>query len=373
MRIHKLIVFLGAVYLAASTPVLASGENGDTESARISAPTMPFSPPLTTDFYGGRDNPEGGSESSEKAAVEAPVEASYSLDEVFFVCGDHRVDPNEECDDGNRRDFDGCSSLCFYENDFSCGNGKLETGESCDDGNQFDGDGCSSRCQLLTVCSDGIVNGGEECDDGNTTPGDGCSQKCMREEKIVFQQNDERLPADTEKSLQEPQKNLNQSQKQQDRTNSVDLPPGEIVDELDLTDTKTKVSTDKKTTVLVAEDGDKLEVAGDTVLIDSMPACTAGETVFEEVSGRPVFSGEQKSCSGSCSVRIEYDKCTGAITGTTALTSTFSVTGGTYSTSSGVYQCQSGAPTVVTYDASNETTGGSASFQSRAVIVDCKI
>ena len=62
------------------------------------------------------------------------------------VCGDGRVDPGEECDDGNTHGQDGCSATCKVEHLCCCGNGVVEPGELCDDGNNIDGDGCSSTC-----------------------------------------------------------------------------------------------------------------------------------------------------------------------------------------------------------------------------------
>ena len=59
---------------------------------------------------------------------------------------------------------------------FGCGNNKLEPGEQCDDGNTKDGDGCTAQC--TTICGDGKKVGNEQCDDGNTKDGDGCSAKC---------------------------------------------------------------------------------------------------------------------------------------------------------------------------------------------------
>ncbi|MCX7807345.1 MAG: hypothetical protein N2515_01945, partial [Deltaproteobacteria bacterium] len=43
-----------------------------------------------------------------------------------------------------------------------CGNGVLEPGEGCDDGNRRDGDGCSRYCEI--ECGDGRVTGEESCD-----------------------------------------------------------------------------------------------------------------------------------------------------------------------------------------------------------------
>jgi cysteine-rich repeat protein len=44
-------------------------------------------------------------------------------------CGDGQLDPDEECDDGNRVNADGCDWLCFVQ---KCGNGRLEGDEQCD-------------------------------------------------------------------------------------------------------------------------------------------------------------------------------------------------------------------------------------------------
>ncbi len=67
------------------------------------------------------------------------------------ACGNGRVDPGEDCDDGNQKDGDGCSASCTSNE--TCGNGVIDTikGELCDDGNNLDHDGCSSTCQLETL------------------------------------------------------------------------------------------------------------------------------------------------------------------------------------------------------------------------------
>ena len=62
---------------------------------------------------------------------------------VTSLCGNGKVDPGEQCDDGNNENGDGCSSSCQRE----CGNGHLDPGEQCDDGNRVSGDGCSATCQ----------------------------------------------------------------------------------------------------------------------------------------------------------------------------------------------------------------------------------
>jgi cysteine-rich repeat protein len=62
-------------------------------------------------------------------------------------CGNNRLDSGEQCDDGNFRNWDGCSSSCQLER-VVCGNNKIETGETCDDGNTRRGDWCNAICQL---------------------------------------------------------------------------------------------------------------------------------------------------------------------------------------------------------------------------------
>lgn len=74
------------------------------------------------------------------------------------VCGDGIPNGGEGCDDGNDNDLgDGCSPGCKAEPKCipgagctsSCGDGLILPGddEECDDGNLKDGDGCSSTCR----------------------------------------------------------------------------------------------------------------------------------------------------------------------------------------------------------------------------------
>ena len=117
-------------------------------------------------------------------------------------CGDGFVQDGEECDDNNRIDDDGCSNACTenicgnlrvdpgeqcddgLDSLFcnpgdcilpGCGDGFLQEGEQCDDGNQNDVDQCNNDC-ALNVCGDGIwqLLNGESCDDGNLSDADGC-------------------------------------------------------------------------------------------------------------------------------------------------------------------------------------------------------
>ena len=125
---------------------------------------------------------------------------------VAIVCGGARIDPPENCDDGNDDTNDGCSASCEREAGWTgplpgvaciateCGDGIVAGFEQCDDGGSS-APGCSEDCQLeegykceaegadceLTTCGDGTTEGTEQCDDGNLTPFDGCDGQCKNE------------------------------------------------------------------------------------------------------------------------------------------------------------------------------------------------
>ena len=101
-----------------------------------------------------------------------PVCAAVS--DCQIACGNGKLDPGEQCDDGNNFNSDGCESDCTRP---KCGNGILDIGEKCDDGNALNGDGCDANC-TLPACGNGILDTGEKCDDGNALNGDGCDATC---------------------------------------------------------------------------------------------------------------------------------------------------------------------------------------------------
>lgn len=92
-----------------------------------------------------------------------------------ITCGDAYTATDEECDDGNRRNGDGCDATCDLEEGWSCG-------------------GMPSICyQTVPACGDGHVDkftseyygysywqgaSSEGCDDGNVNDGDGCDESC---------------------------------------------------------------------------------------------------------------------------------------------------------------------------------------------------
>jgi cysteine-rich repeat protein len=97
-----------------------------------------------------------------------------SLYEAGLGCDEQACDAAVNPIDG----ADACVRCDAGSTPEGCGNGKLEPGEQCDDGNHEDRDGCLASCQWAT-CGDGIVRTGvEECDDANDTFGDGCN-RCL--------------------------------------------------------------------------------------------------------------------------------------------------------------------------------------------------
>ena len=108
-----------------------------------------------TALAGGRDvaiGRLGVTPSNEVVRLALELEAS-------LTCGDGKLDPGEECDDGNREDRDGCSNACKCAR---CGDGILYSFASA----------------ATMACATAVV---EECDDGNTVAGDGCGPTCKRE------------------------------------------------------------------------------------------------------------------------------------------------------------------------------------------------
>lgn len=122
------------------------------------------------------DHRKQGVEACDDGNVEEGDYCSADCTEITGKCGDNVVQSNEECDDGNEVSEDGCDLVCKIE----CGNGAKESNEECDDGNLDGGDGCDGSCKL--ECGNGKLNIGEECDDGNLLPQDGCDNLCLKEE-----------------------------------------------------------------------------------------------------------------------------------------------------------------------------------------------
>jgi len=137
-------------------------------------------------FYSGNSNHKSTNSNSHSIST-------YSLN---IICGNGINEQGEECDDGNKDDYDGCTNLCDF--DFSgllhCGDNKTDSGEQCDLGKDngkkcIPGYNttctyCSILCRNKTLtrfCGDNILDSEEECDDGNNLNWDGCSAYCTVE------------------------------------------------------------------------------------------------------------------------------------------------------------------------------------------------
>jgi cysteine-rich repeat protein len=118
---------------------------------------------------------------------------------IRSICGDGKLDPNELCDCGTDPthlpsgcaasngvfygDGKGCSLTCTKEpvcKDASgktqactvaCGDNRIDPGEDCDDGNLVNGDGCSSTCTVERgfTCAAYTVNNSTACESGSGT------------------------------------------------------------------------------------------------------------------------------------------------------------------------------------------------------------
>ena len=132
---------------------------------------------------------------------------SFSCPEL---CGDGQLQPwcCEECDDGNRRDTDGCTNECVRGIDeITCVPQPVRCQNAVHIPCQSDADcpGSTGPCVGLfcpALCGDGTIDDFccEECDDGTRLDGDGCSRECKVQPCCVPQpsrcQNDERVPCD---------------------------------------------------------------------------------------------------------------------------------------------------------------------------------
>jgi hypothetical protein len=114
------------------------------------------------------------------------------LPPVAPICGDHHVDPGEQCDDGAAN-----SALAYGRNKCTdkcrtapfCGDKVTQSNEQCDDGGDMNvGDGyvntpppagrklCNRQCQFIAphFCGDGVTDQGHEQCDGQVTCGKDC-------------------------------------------------------------------------------------------------------------------------------------------------------------------------------------------------------
>ncbi|MDC0717226.1 hypothetical protein [Nannocystis bainbridge] len=113
---------------------------------------------------------------------EPPATTTSTTGEPAPVCGDGVVDPDEDCDDGNRDDGDACLATCVAA---GCGDGEVWLGvEACDQGaanHPTAPDTCRPTCEL-PACGDGglyvgplgpdieVPTGEEAIGDGDDAP-----------------------------------------------------------------------------------------------------------------------------------------------------------------------------------------------------------
>src|ERR1700690_2640154 len=64
---------------------------------------------------GGTNNQGGGASTGGAPNFQVTVTPD-KLKQLLLTCGNGKLDPNEQCDDGNTVGGDGCSSTCQWEN-----------------------------------------------------------------------------------------------------------------------------------------------------------------------------------------------------------------------------------------------------------------
>lgn len=82
-----------------------------------------------------------------------PYRCTQQCKIASLSCGDGKVDPGEECDQGKEnsdRPDASCRTTCKLS---KCGDGLLDTNEECDDGNLFAGDDCNDLCRIAMPIS----------------------------------------------------------------------------------------------------------------------------------------------------------------------------------------------------------------------------
>ncbi len=144
---------------------------------------------------GGEDE-SGGRPAEETSTGGVPAEDDLTAPS----CGNSRLDPGEECDNGSdNSDFapDACRTDCTQAR---CGDGTVDQDEQCD-GAALGGQNCASQdfdfgelrcsatCRYETSecaanrCGDGVKFGAEQCDDGDNNSDfapDACRTDCSR-------------------------------------------------------------------------------------------------------------------------------------------------------------------------------------------------
>ncbi len=156
-------------------------------SAAAAGCSSPASTPSSQDSGVSDASIAAGGASADAAVVDAGPPS---------LCGNGRLDPGEQCDDGNEKNKDGCDDTCV----FSCVHGVSD--DVCSDGNYCNGPevcnadhtcgpstgpladgticGQANKCQAgvcqtaAADCGDSLVEPPEECDNGSAGDSAGC-------------------------------------------------------------------------------------------------------------------------------------------------------------------------------------------------------
>lgn len=160
----------------------SSSSSSSSETSGHSETSEPTSSVVITDTLGTTTEDTSSATTTDPKCFESPEICAGKFGDKPY-CGDAKVAPSEECDDGNAENTDACVDCRLAE----CGDGYVWASvEVCDDGNSISGDGCDADCNKEPVCGDGFLDTGEECDDANGDESDGCLGTCVRERRTVF-------------------------------------------------------------------------------------------------------------------------------------------------------------------------------------------
>ena len=179
-------------------PDRGTGTTG-TSSTSTPGPDVPTTTTIPTTAAnssgGGSTGTETGSTGSTSTGAEPMDSSSSTTGPQSPTCGDAKLDPGEECDQGFAENGQGACTLdCKLA---TCGDGLIWAGkEECDNGpnnnNELYG-ACTTMCQFGDRCNDGIVQGPEECDlgaDNGTdefpTGGVSCDNGCHYHARLIF-------------------------------------------------------------------------------------------------------------------------------------------------------------------------------------------
>jgi cysteine-rich repeat protein len=158
---------------------------GSREGIRVSIASIALASIATVGCGDGNGLPDAGIDASTDDAAAEPdaggADDAFALPDAWPRCGDGTPEGGEACDDGNRRNNDGCSITCTLE----CGDGRLTGDELCDTAVPS---GATGSCP--TSCDDGMVCTTE------TLVGAGCMARCASTDITLPDDTDGCCPPD---------------------------------------------------------------------------------------------------------------------------------------------------------------------------------